>query len=62
MKEYLTTAEASVIAGVHQTTIIDWCNQGLLGRRVVGRWRIDRSELDRLLVGSVDGKKTTTAR
>ena len=49
-RRFLTPTTAGVVAGVTRFTIVRWCRDGLLpGRKIVGRWRIDPQDLDRLL-------------
>lgn len=48
-KKYLTTTEAIPIAGVTKVTLINWCKEYKIGKKVVGRWRIDPAKLQRIL-------------
>ncbi len=50
--EYLTPPQAAERAGVTDWTVIAWCRRFPgLGRKIVGRWRVDPAALDRLLCG-----------
>jgi Helix-turn-helix domain len=49
---WMGTAAAAKRADVTSASIVRWASEGLLsGRKVVGRWRIDPRDLDRLLAG-----------
>lgn len=48
--EYLSTAEAARLAGVHRETIIRWIREGRLTEHRAGRCvRVKRGDLERLL-------------
>ena len=49
---WISTPTAAERAQVATASIIRWASDGLLsGRKVVGRWRIDPQDLERLLTG-----------
>jgi excisionase family DNA binding protein len=51
-RAFLTCAQAAERADCSAEAIRRWCDTGILqARKVVGRWRIDPSDLDRLLHG-----------
>jgi len=43
-KAMLTTTEWAVRKGIPARTVRTWCEQGLIGRRVGGRYRLDPDE------------------
>lgn len=50
-RSWLTTAQAADLVGVKTVTICTWCERGLLGSKFGpgrGRWRILRSDLERV--------------
>jgi hypothetical protein len=50
--EWMGTTAAAQRAKVTPACIVRWASEGLLrGHKVVGRWRIDPRDLDRLLAG-----------
>lgn len=56
-KKYISTSEALLIANVTKMTIINWCKEYKIGKKIVGRWRIDPEKLEWLLEGKIDVKK-----
>ncbi len=60
---YLTPPQAAERAGVTDWTVIAWCRRYPgLGRKVVGRWRVDPAALDRLLCGQPPAAGGDSAR
>jgi len=60
MKPKLTTNEAMVVAcdygyPVTRVTIINWAKKRGVGRKVGGRWYIDKDKLQKVLKGVDDG-------
>jgi hypothetical protein len=56
VRSYLTVPQAAQLAELGATTIISWCQRGIVKARKVpgqgrGRWRIDRSDFERQLAG-----------
>jgi hypothetical protein len=52
--DWMGTTAAAKRADVTTASIVRWASEGLLsGRKVVGRWRIDPRDLDRLLAGQL---------
>jgi len=50
--DWITTTEAGRRANASKASIVRWVSGGALaGYKVVGRWRIDPADLDRLLAG-----------
>ena len=49
-RQWLTPAEAGVLALRTPQTVSTWCRRFRIGVRVGGSWRIDRAHLRRLLV------------
>lgn len=50
--EFLDTSQAAARAGVHRQTAMRWAEAGVVRAiKVVGRWRIDAADLERLLHG-----------
>lgn len=47
----LSTRQAAARLGVGGECIRWYCRKGLIGRRVLGRWRIAETEIERLLAG-----------
>jgi len=45
---FLTVSQAAEAAGVSYATALNWCHQHKIGRKVVGRWRVSRTALERL--------------
>lgn len=52
-RAWLNTREAAELAGVSQSAVLGWLKQYPLGPKVVGRHRIDRYALERLLLGEL---------
>jgi excisionase family DNA binding protein len=53
-REFITPRDAADRAQVTLPTMLRWCLTGVIpARKVVGRWRIDPQDLDRLLEGDV---------
>jgi len=51
-RAFLTCVEAAELADCSAEAIRRWCDTGILpARKIVGRWRIDPADLDRLLYG-----------
>lgn len=51
-RTHITAAEAARRAGVVQTTVGTWAKRHpALGVKVMGRWRIDPTQLQRILEG-----------
>jgi hypothetical protein len=49
---WISTTEAGRRAKASKASIVRWVVVGLLsGHKVVGRWRVDPADLDRLLAG-----------
>jgi excisionase family DNA binding protein len=54
--EYMTPAEAGQLLGVTVRTIYQWITDGALpAAKIGGRWRIRRSDIDRLWEQKKDG-------
>ena len=54
---YITASEAAKRAGVVLTTITNWANRHPeLGIKVMGRWRIQPAQLQRILDGELSSK------
>lgn len=51
--KYLTTREAAAKAHVSLVTIVAWCEQYGIGRKVGGRWRVDPKEFKKVLDGKM---------
>jgi hypothetical protein len=50
--DWITTTEAGQRARSSKASIVRWVSVGALaGCKVVGRWRVDPDDLDRLLAG-----------
>ena len=49
----ITVTEARRIAEVSRVTIITWCREYGIGKKVGGRWRVDPIELGFILDGSM---------
>lgn len=57
-RTWIGTNEAARRAGVHQSTLIGWCQKVPgLGRRVRGTWRVDPDVLDRVLAGELADRR-----
>jgi hypothetical protein len=48
---FLTCAQAARRLGVSGETLRAYCRRGLIGRRLLGRYRLDPAEVDALLAG-----------
>ena len=49
-ENYISTKEAQKRANVTHQTVVNWCKKYGIGRKVVGRWRVDPEALENLLV------------
>ncbi len=56
--DFLSAAEAARRLRVHPETIRLHCRTGRIGRRVLGRWRLDATEVEALLAGFQPSPKT----
>ena len=61
--EYLSPSQAAERPGLTDWTIIAWWRRyPWLGRKIVGRWRVDPAALDRLLRGQPPAAGGDSAR
>ena len=56
-KNIITPKEAAEIANVSSMSIMHWCNKYRIGRKIVGRWAVDKMKLEKLLAGELKIEK-----
>jgi hypothetical protein len=52
-KNFISSVKASTIAGVSRPTIIKWCVDFKIGRKIAGSWHIDEKSLKKVLNGEL---------
>ena len=56
--KYISTIEAAEIANVTRPTIVQWCKDFGIGKKVAGTWHVEKKKLFEVLEGDVYyGKK-----
>lgn len=52
-KNYVAVTDACKIAGVSRPTMVAWCRDRGIGKKIAGRWFVDSDRLTQLLQGEV---------
>lgn len=52
-EKYISTIRAGEIAGVTSVTIINWCCDLGIGKKIAGTWHVDRALLKKVLSGEL---------
>ncbi len=50
---WITVPGAAELAGVSNETIYNWIEDFGIGKKIAGRWRVEKEKLDKILAGEV---------
>ncbi len=55
-RDYISTTEAAIFADTSRTQIINWCKIWGIGKKVIGRWYVNKQLLHKLITGELQAE------